>query len=131
MASREEIKLYNVVFYEDAHCESKLRNELFLLAKKSLTNKDARVQLKQITLYIELLKNYGLNQSTNITKHLEGKIWELRTGVNRIIFFYYTENTFVLLHMFRKSTNKTPRNELEKARKEVFDFEKRNGGGKL
>ena len=123
--------MYNVVFYEDAHRESQLRNELLSLAKKSINSKDARIQLKQITLYIELLKSFGLNQPINISKHLEGEIWELRPGVNRIVFFCYSERTFVLLHMFRKSSQKTPKSELENARKEVFDFKKRNGGNTI
>lgn len=40
--------------------------------------------------------------SPNITKHLEGEIWELRPGFNRVLYFYFENNTFVLLHMLRK-----------------------------
>ena len=72
------------------------------LAKKADNNKNARIQFKQITLYIELLKNQGTKMSPNITKHLEGEIWELRPGFNRILYFYFENNTFVLRHMFRK-----------------------------
>jgi len=42
-------------------------------------------------------------------------VWELRPGNNRILYFYYQDNTFVLLHVFRKKTQKIPRREIEKA----------------
>ena len=85
------------------------------LARKAISNKDARIQLKQITLYIDLLKHQGTRMSSNITKHLVGEIWELRPGNNRVLYFYYEKNTFVLLHMFRKKTQKTPKAEIEKS----------------
>ena len=57
--------------------------------------------------------------SPNITKHLEDEIWELRPGFNRVLYFYFENNTFVLLHIFRK---KTPKSEIEKAHKECNDY---------
>ena len=44
--------------------------------------------------------------SPNITKHLEGEIWELRPGFNRVLYFYFENNTFVLLNMFRHQNQK-------------------------
>ena len=43
--------MYNIVFYEDKNGFSKLNDELMELAKKADSNKDARIQFKQITLY--------------------------------------------------------------------------------
>ena len=51
--------MYNIVFYEDKNGFSELSDELMELAKKADSNKDARIQFKQITLYIELLKKQG------------------------------------------------------------------------
>jgi phage-related protein len=53
---------------------------------------------------------------------------ELRPGFNRVLYFYFENNTFVLLHMFRKKTQKTPKTEMEKAHKECNDYKIRNGG---
>lgn len=39
-------------------------------------------------------------------------LFELRPGPHRIFYCYY-EGTIVLLHAFRKKTNKTPRREIE------------------
>ena len=118
--------MYTIVFYEDSTGYSEIYNELMELAKQSTTNKDARIQLKQITLYIELLKKQGTKLSANITKHLDSDIWELRPGNNRILYFYFKDNTFVLLHMFRKKTQKTPSREIDKAIRECNDYKARH-----
>ena len=75
-----------------------------------------------------MLKNQGTNLPNNVTKHIEGKIWELRPGSNRILYFYFENETYVLLHMFRKETQKTPQSEIDKANKEMNDYQKRLGG---
>ena len=58
----------------------------------------------------------------NITKHIEENIWELRPGNNRIFYFYYGNNSFILLHSFRKKTQKTPRRQINKAKAERDDY---------
>lgn len=122
--------MYSIVFYEDRSGYSELYQELLELADKAISNKDARIQFNQINYCIELLKNQGTRLPVNITKHLQGEIWELRPGNNRILYFYFEDNTFVLLHMFRKQTQKTPKSEIEKAIKECDDFKSRRGGKK-
>lgn len=101
--------MYNIIFYSTADGTSELRDFLINLRKKSLTNKDARIQHKQIAQYIE------------------EDIWELRPGNNRVLFFYHKDDTYVLLHLFRKRTQKTPRSEIEKAKRERNDWLTREG----
>lgn len=43
------------------------------------------------------------------------KLWELRPGRHRVIYFYYEGNTAVLLHAFKKQSQKTPMREIEVA----------------
>ena len=93
-----------------------------LIVSKSASNKDARIQHKQASLYIELLQQNGTRLNDNITKHLEDGIWELRPGNNRVFYFFYENNTFVLLHQFRKKSQKTPKREIEKAKSERIDY---------
>lgn len=118
--------MYNIIFYEDKNGYSELYEELMKIAKGAENNKDLRIQLKQITYCIELLKNQGTKLPINIAKHISEDIWELRPGNNRVLYFYFESNTFVLLHMFRKQTQKTPTSEIEKAKKERNDFIIRN-----
>lgn len=45
----------------------------------------------------------------------------------RIFYFFYRDNIFVLLHVFRKKTQKTPLREIEKAKAERSDYLARKG----
>ncbi len=119
--------MFEIEFYETADGVSELWNFLDDLQKKASANKDARIQHKQISLYIQLLADHGTRLGENITKHLEDDIWELRPGNNRVLYFYFRDNKFVLLHQFRKKTQKTPRREIEKAKNERDDWIRRKG----
>ena len=114
--------MYTIEFYEKANGESELWEFLERLRKKAGTSKNARIQYKQISLYIQLLQENGTHLSTEITKHLDEDIWELRPGYNRIFYFYRGQNGFVLLHHFRKKSQKTPRREIERAKTERDDY---------
>lgn len=114
--------MYTVEFYEDSNGKSELWDFLEELRIKSKSSKDARIQYKQISLYIQLLQDNGTRLNENITKHLDDGIWELRPGNNRVLYFFYDNDTFVLLHQFRKKTQKTPRREIEKAKYERYDY---------
>jgi len=119
--------MYNIEFYEKPDGSSDVWDFLEDLHKKAETSKDARIQLKQIRLHIQLLADNGTRLPDNITKHLEGDIWELRPGNNRVLYFYFTNNTFVLLHHFRKKTPKTPRTEIDWEHREIKDYLERKG----
>lgn len=116
---------FSVEFYETADGFSEIRDFLDSLRGKAVTSKDARIQFKQIVRYIELLRDNGTNLPVEIVKHLEDELWELRPGNNRVLFFYFDQGTYVLLHHFRKKTQKTPKSEIVKAKKEISDYKKR------
>ncbi len=98
--------MFNIEFYSTADGTSELWNFLDSLQQKSSKSKDARIQHKQIVMYIQLLEDHGTNLGDNVTKHLEDGIWELRPGNNRILYFYHRNDTYVLLHCFRKKIKK-------------------------
>lgn len=114
--------MYTVGFYENRNGKSELWEFLEELRIKAETNKDARIQYKQITFYIQLLQDNGTCLPDNITKHIADGIWELRPGNNRVLYFFFENDTFILLHHFRKKSQKTPRSEIEKAKSERDDF---------
>ena len=119
--------MFNIEFYSTADGVSELWDFLDDLQKKAVTNKDARIQHKQITQYIQLLEDHGTRLGEPVTKHLEEDIWELRPGNNRVLFFYHKDNTYILLHQFRKKTQKTSRREIRKAKAERDDWIARKG----
>ena len=114
--------MYTIEFYEKNNGESELWDFIEALRIKSQTSKDARIQFKQISLYIQLLQDNGTRLPDNITKHLGDDIWELRPGTNLVFYFYFKNDTFVLLHHFRKKSQKTPRREIEQAKAERDDY---------
>lgn len=113
---------FTIEFYFDKNGKSDIVDLLNDLQQKSISNKNARVQFRQITLFIELLSKNGTNLPENITKHIDKDIWELRPGKNRVLYFFYKDNKYILLHHFVKKTQKTPKKEILKAIKEMNDY---------
>lgn len=116
-----------IKFFENSDGSSDLWNFLEELRIKSSKNKDCHIQYKQIIYYIELLRINGTNLPNTIVRHLDEDIYELRPGNNRVLFFYFKDNTYVLLHHFRKKTQKTPTSEIAKAKIERNKYIKREG----
>ena len=84
--------MYHIEFYEDSNGRSVLWDFLESLRVKAATNKDARIQYKQISLYIQLLEDNGTRLNENITKHLDD-IWELRPDNNRVLYLCFCINS--------------------------------------
>ncbi|MEM7548385.1 MAG: type II toxin-antitoxin system RelE/ParE family toxin [Bacteroidota bacterium] len=63
---------------------------------------------------------------TKFFKHLEEGIYEIRVEVNsniyRIFTFFDDNKLVILLHGFQKKTQKTPRKEIERAKKLRTDY---------
>ncbi|MEE3497342.1 MAG: type II toxin-antitoxin system RelE/ParE family toxin [Butyrivibrio sp.] len=83
------------------------------------------MNFNKLVAYLDILEEMGTRVGAPITKHLDGDIWELRPLSNRILYAYYKDNTFLLLHHFKKQSQKTPPREIEKAKKELKDYMRR------
>lgn len=116
---------YTIEFYESSTGKSPVWDFFEELRCKSTNDKNARIQFQQMGLYMQLLQEHGFQLSNTIIKHIQDDIWELRPGNNRILYFYFKNKTFVLLHVFRKKTQKTPKREIEKAIIAKKDYLKR------
>ncbi len=121
--------MFEIEFYEDERGYSDVESFIKDLRKKSLASKDARVNLNKVVAYIDILEEMGTRVGEPVTKHLDGEIWELRPLSNRILYAFYEEKTFVLLHHFVKKTQKTPKREIEKAKREIEDYNSRKRNG--
>lgn len=118
--------MYDILFYKDKNGKSEIIDYLDELGEKSKSNKDARINKNKILSYIQALATYGTRVGSPIVKHIDGSIWELRPIKNRIFFFYWKDNKMVLLHYFIKKSQKTPKKEIDQARKNLRDFLERN-----
>lgn len=91
------------------------------MQEKGKTSKNERIRTEKILTYIRVLQEHGTRAGEPFIKHIEGDIWELRPLRDRIFFFYFKENTFVLLHHFMKKTKKTPKREIEQVKRNLAD----------
>ena len=119
--------MYEVKFYRDRDGKSEIVEYLDELKEKGKTSKRERVNRDKILAYIGALEQYGTRIGQPIIKHISGSMWELRPLANRIFFFYWKDNKFVLLHHFIKKTNKMPMREFVTACAKLKDFIERYG----
>lgn len=119
--------MYDIIFYKDKNNHSDIVEMLDNLQEQAKTNKNARINREKILSYMVALAEYGTRIGKPIVKHIDGNIWELRPLSNRIFFFYWKDNKFVLLHHYVKKSQKAPPKEINKARLNLKDFLKRKG----
>ena len=119
--------MYEVKFYRDKNGKSEIVEYLDDLKAKGASSKNERVNRDKILAYIGALEQYGTRVGKPIVKHIDGNLWELRPLANRIFFFYWKDNKFVLLHHFVKKSQKTPSREIDLARAKLKDFIERHG----
>lgn len=117
---RGKLTLYQIYFYKDKNGNEPVVEYMAELARKK--DKDSRIKLNKISDYIEMLSQYGIKAGEPYIKHLDGEIWELRPLKNRILFVGWAGGSYVLLHHFMKKTQKTPKREIEKAKRELADL---------
>ena len=108
------LKLY---FYYNANNKSRVR--------EFYSSLNIKIQSKLLA-YINLLISQNGQLGLPYTKYIDDKIWELRVDFDknyyRIFYFIFDGKKIILLHGFSKKTNKTPRNELNKARNRHQDY---------
>ena len=116
--------MYNIVFYKDRNNKSEI--EEYLIELQNREDKDSRININKIISYIDMLSKYGLKIGSPYIKYLSDNIWELRPIRNRILFTTYKNNTFILLTIFAKTTQKPPKQEIEKAMRYLRNFIERS-----
>ena len=78
---------------------------------------DMRARLSHIA---KLIEEMGLEHvGEPHVKHLEGRLWEMRltgkSGISRALYIAVTGRRVVIVRVFVKKTQKTPRHEIELA----------------
>ena len=116
--------MYNVEIYETLNGRSEVKEYILELQKKN--SKENRIKLNKVIAYIRTLKEKGLALGEPYIKHIDDEIWELRPLRDRILFASHINNKFILLTVFMKKTQKTPKQEIEKAKRYYFEYQKRS-----
>lgn len=71
---------------------------------------------------LRLLQEFGTNLSMPHAKQIKGKLWELRPGGVRLFYFAYIGQRFVILHGYRKQSQKAPDREIEIAMRRMQEL---------
>ncbi len=89
-----------------------------------------RAKIFETINYFLQLKNENLSIKESLSKHMEEGIFELRTSLRdtiaRSLYFYEKGRTIVITHGFIKKSQKTPRKEIEKAKRLREQYMKRS-----
>lgn len=79
---------------------------------------------------LSILEEFGSQLREPYSKPLGDGLFELRikfaSDITRIFYFFVVDNKIILTNGFIKKTMKTPRGELELARKYKVDYERRH-----
>ena len=122
--------MYDIEFYENVYGESQIIE--YIQHLRNNLSKENKQKLKKIFMYIDLLSEKGLSLKEPYIKKLSEEIWELRPLRDRILFASLYNNKFILLSIFMKQTQKTPKREIEKAIRLLKDYKKRSdSSGKI
>lgn len=77
-----------------------------------------------IARYLNLLRQtgtlLGYPYASKVTGHHD--LWELRPKPNRVLYFAHTGRQFIILHAFRKKSDKIPRREIDIAKRRMARF---------
>jgi phage-related protein len=68
---------------------------------------------------LRLLQEFGSTLSSPHAKQIKGKLWELRPGGIRLFYFAFIDQQFVILHGYRKQSQKAPDREIKIALKRM------------
>lgn len=115
--------MHEIIFYHDKNGYEPVKAYIVELSRRR--DKDSRIKYNKIMDYLDVLSKHGTSAGEPYMKHLDGDIWELRPLRDRILFVAWVDGAFVILHHFMKKTQKTPQREIEKAKRELEDFRKR------
>jgi len=118
--------MYRVFYYRDSRGNSPVGD--YIKTLRARNDKDSRIKLDKLLEYIEYLARVGVKAREPYAKHLDGEIWELRPIRDRILYAAWDGESFILLRQFMKKTQKTPRREIEQAKRNLADYRERSAG---
>lgn len=94
-------------------------------AKEFIQSLDVKMKAK-VMKTVELLQNNGTELRKPYSEHLEDGIFELRvkigSDISRVLYFFLVGRRVILTNGFIKKQQKTPANEIERAKRYRAEF---------
>lgn len=101
--------------------------QLYRKAEEDLAVMPPKIQARMVRL-MELMEKHGANLGEPHTKALGDELFEIRAkakeGIGRGIFCYMQGKRIVVLHVFVKKDQKTPKKDLELAKERLKEVSK-------
>lgn len=116
--------MFDIFFYKDKNGKEPILEYIQDLDRRK--DKTSRIKVNKIYDYIEFLRTVGILAGEPYIKHLDGEIWELRPIRDRILFAALDGTSFILVHQFVKKTQKTPKREIDQAKRNLEDYRERS-----
>lgn len=111
------MKEFEIIFYEKSDGTEP--------AKDFLLGLDLKMRAKMLRT-LEMLRKNGNNLREPESKPLDDGIMELRakvgSDISRVLYFFVIGQKVVLTHGFIKKTQKTPKSEIQRAKRYRADF---------
>ncbi|MBQ2679758.1 MAG: type II toxin-antitoxin system RelE/ParE family toxin [Firmicutes bacterium] len=113
---------FEVIFYEKADGTEP--------AKEFILSLDVKMRAKMLRT-IGLLQVNGYNLREPYSKSLDSGIFELRakvgSNITRVLYFFVVDRKIILTNGFTKKSQKTPQEEIMRAKRYRDDYYKRKG----
>lgn len=114
---KEKMGKFIVEFYETENGNIPVEEFLKML--------DVKMRAKLLGI-IKILQEKGNRLREPYSKHLDDGIFELRgkvgSDISRVLYFFYYNKKRILTNGFIKKTQKTPKTEIDKAKKYRSDY---------
>ena len=111
---------FTVIFYEKENGE--------IPVEKFLDTLPIKMKAKVVGL-IQILQEFGNDLREPYSKHLGDGIFELRakqgSDLSRVLYFFYLDKKIILTNGFVKKSQKTPKSEIQKAKRYRDNFMER------
>lgn len=78
-----------------------------------------RQEAAQVAAVVLAIESHGIEAAGVVTRHIEGKLWEVKISAQRIFYVIVTGPEVVFLHAYRKQGQKAPKNEIDVAKKRM------------
>ncbi|PIQ83072.1 MAG: hypothetical protein COV76_00595 [Candidatus Omnitrophica bacterium CG11_big_fil_rev_8_21_14_0_20_64_10] len=111
-----------VVYYVDARGCSPVLSLLQELPAK---------EQQKILAYVSYLEERGEELRRPISDYVGDKLYELRPGGHRVLYFFMLRGCAVIVHLFRKKTDRLPESEKKIALSRMQDFLRRYREGEV
>lgn len=86
---------------------------------------------RKVAAYIALLRQEGEELRRPVADYVGDKLYELRPGPHRVLYFFFLKENAVLLHLFRKRSDRLPDWEKRVALNRMADLIRRDRLGRV